>query len=447
MAATSTRAQTFYIWVDPVSGKNERLTPIGGSARYFLRHHLAKGEYGNVFLCHDIVKKRDVCIKAQRTIRENGQKKAYHEAAIMKYCTERSKASSHAGAKNVIKYLDSFEDTQLKMHYIVMPYAMRGDMVAFTNDMAKETFLYGNIVRAFSRDILLAVHFLHSIGVYHRDIKVENFVVMWDDEAGREGLQIVDFGFATLAAGELTRNHTLGSLPFCAPELLMPDRYENFYRLDQVDVWALMACIFTLMHNRFPFVSIEFDVDDCSAQEFSIEIRRCMNESFLTGPVESGVGCVRSCLKDRHIWAPMFREAFVRPDRRPSLDYILEMDWPRYILMNDAQTRCQRNASIGTSFLDTFLASSGLGVTGSTSARAVHIATSECESSDSETEKPPKVSFSSSPRPRIERDRIPEPTTGPRKWFQLDFQKLRRKNRSTKTKQKKNPLPASDPYR
>lgn len=64
------------------------------------------------------------------------------------------------------------------------------------------------------RKVLNGLHYLHSCGVAHRDIKPDNILLSFKD--GSLNVKLIDFGFATtLVKAELT----CGTPNFMAPEL------------------------------------------------------------------------------------------------------------------------------------------------------------------------------------------------------------------------------------
>ena len=67
-------------------------------------------------------------------------------------------------------------------------------------------------------DMLRAVHYLHSIGIVHRDLKLENF--MFEEEKSTSGLVLIDFGLSRrFEAGE-KMTQRVGSCYYTAPEIL-----------------------------------------------------------------------------------------------------------------------------------------------------------------------------------------------------------------------------------
>eukprot|EP01038_Epipyxis_sp_PR26KG_P014362 gene14362-19264_t len=106
-------------------------------------------------------------------------------------------------------------------------------------------------------DCTRAVHFLHSIGYIHRDIKAENFFV------NRKGIvKLGDFGESTLIPNKATvaGNHEnvrrmtiLGTVSFMAPELIKGTKVYD----ESIDIYALGITFWEIWtHGKDPYENI-----------------------------------------------------------------------------------------------------------------------------------------------------------------------------------------------
>ena len=67
-------------------------------------------------------------------------------------------------------------------------------------------------------DVVKSVEYLHSFGIIHRDIKLEN--IMMSNNTEKATPKLVDFGLTKiLAPNEITRE-AYGTIGYCAPEVL-----------------------------------------------------------------------------------------------------------------------------------------------------------------------------------------------------------------------------------
>jgi serine/threonine protein kinase len=108
-----------------------------------------------------------------------------------------------------------------------------------------------SFARKFFRDILSGVDYIHSKGVVHRDLKLENCMVVDKDR-----VKIIDFGLGNFfLRGPL---HTsCGSPSYAAPELFLSKQYYG----PPVDVWAMGVILFSMVTGQFPFEDIQCTID------------------------------------------------------------------------------------------------------------------------------------------------------------------------------------------
>ncbi|KAJ9475643.1 putative serine/threonine-protein kinase [Pseudozyma hubeiensis] len=117
--------------------------------------------------------------------------------------------------------------------------------------------------------LCLAVAYVHSKGIVHRDLKLENILL---DE--RCNVKLGDFGFTR----EFERNRLMdtfcGTTGYASPEMLAGKKYTG----EQVDIWSLGVILYALLCGALPF-----DDDDESVMKHKIlrgefEIPECLSE-------------------------------------------------------------------------------------------------------------------------------------------------------------------------
>jgi calcium-dependent protein kinase len=108
--------------------------------------------------------------------------------------------------------------------------------------------------------MLLAVNYIHSHDVCHRDIKLENFLY---DKKDSNHLKLIDFGFSKIWDHNSKMSLSCGTLAYVAPEVL-DKNYTN-----KCDLWSLGVVIFILLVGYMPFSGSE------SHQVQSIRAGRC----------------------------------------------------------------------------------------------------------------------------------------------------------------------------
>mmetsp|Transcript_81466 Transcript_81466/g.174474 ORF Transcript_81466/g.174474 Transcript_81466/m.174474 type:complete len:763 (-) Transcript_81466:99-2387(-) len=99
-----------------------------------------------------------------------------------------------------------------------------------------------------ARQMLRAVAYLHSSGIVHRDLKLENF--LYESTAKGAPLKLIDFGLAKAwdPAVSAPMTEACGSSMYVAPEVLRKRGYTN-----KCDIWSLGVIVFMLLSGYPPF--------------------------------------------------------------------------------------------------------------------------------------------------------------------------------------------------
>lgn len=154
------------------------------------------------------------------------------------------------------------------------------------------------------RQILRAVQYSHSMGVAHRDLKLENFLY---DSRGGNSLKLIDFGFGRFCdTPESNMTDSVGTVAYLAPEVISKNCSYN----RRCDLWSTGVIAYVLLSGEMPFSA------DCQKQ--TLRDIRAANYSF-SGEAWAGVSpeaqdFVRGLLQ-------------LRPEDRPSAEQALQHHW------------------------------------------------------------------------------------------------------------------------
>ncbi|XXG39959.1 hypothetical protein AAC387_Pa01g0787 [Persea americana] len=127
--------------------------------------------------------------------------------------------------------------------YFVMEYVKGGEL--FTK--VSKGKLKEDLARKYFQQLISAVDFCHSRGVYHRDLKPENLLL---DE--NENLKVSDFGLSALAESKRQDgllHTTCGTPAYVAPEVINRKGYDGA----KADTWSCGVILFVLLAGYLPF--------------------------------------------------------------------------------------------------------------------------------------------------------------------------------------------------
>ncbi|TFY58587.1 hypothetical protein EVG20_g8091 [Dentipellis fragilis] len=133
--------------------------------------------------------------------------------------------------------------------FIVMDYCPDGDL--FTQILHKRRYLgHDGLIKHVFLQLLDAVDFCHSLGIYHRDLKPENVLCF----SGGLRLAITDFGLAT--TDRVSEEFRTGSVYHMSPEcqggIFAPS---GTYSPPFNDIWSLGIILLNLITGRNPWKS------------------------------------------------------------------------------------------------------------------------------------------------------------------------------------------------
>jgi len=144
--------------------------------------------------------------------------------------------------QNIISLVQSFEDDA--NIYLVMDLCEGGAIGERLHDGGHFTELQSLVI---SKQILLAVKYLHEISICHRDLKPDNFLLETKSPLETGVVKLIDFGMSCeFRRGQfMTRN--VGTPFFVAPEVLK-SRYT-----EACDLWSCGVMLFLFLCGSYPF--------------------------------------------------------------------------------------------------------------------------------------------------------------------------------------------------
>ncbi|CAL4914288.1 unnamed protein product [Urochloa decumbens] len=127
--------------------------------------------------------------------------------------------------------------------YFVLEYVKGGELF----NKVRRGRLKEDVARKYFQQLISAVDFCHSRGVYHRDLKPENLLL-----DGSRDLKISDFGLSALPDCKRQDGllHTsCGTPAYVAPEVISRKGYDGA----KADIWACGVILYVLLAGYLPF--------------------------------------------------------------------------------------------------------------------------------------------------------------------------------------------------
>lgn len=193
---------------------------------------LGKGSFGKVFLCRDsrnsaLIVAKEIAIRS----------KSEHEEAAAE-----AKMLANVSHVNIIRFHDVRRSSP-QCVVIYMEYADDGDLEEkIMRRKPKRLYFQSGAICQYLVQVCQALHYLHSRGYIHRDVKVANMFLT------KEGfVKLGDFGICK----SLDRNAPLigartAVTPVGTPMYIAPQVCEGKPYTQKADVWSLGCCLYEM---------------------------------------------------------------------------------------------------------------------------------------------------------------------------------------------------------
>lgn len=205
------KARVIYFHSEPERDRwYDKLKEVSGCCNvdeyYCQIKELGKGHFGVVYLSEHKKTKEKVAIKCvkKQLMTSNEMAQQHNEISVLKMCQH----------PNICRMVDNFENE--RSIYVVLEYLEGGDLYDF---MLKRGFdLPEKMALKFSYELCCSLQYLHSYGIVHRDLKLENIMMTKRDDSGVP--KLVDFGLAKIIGPDEYASEPFGTVAYAAPEVI-----------------------------------------------------------------------------------------------------------------------------------------------------------------------------------------------------------------------------------
>ncbi|XXG51856.1 hypothetical protein AAC387_Pa03g0329 [Persea americana] len=140
--------------------------------------------------------------------------------------------------ENIIEMLDAFESPQ---EFCVVTEFAQGELFEILED---DKSLPEEQVQAIAKQLVRALHYLHSNRIIHRDMKPQNILI-----GAGSIVKLCDFGFArAMSTNTVVLRSIKGTPLYMAPELVREQPYNH-----TADLWSLGVILYELFVGQPPF--------------------------------------------------------------------------------------------------------------------------------------------------------------------------------------------------
>lgn len=233
--------------------------------RYRIEKLLGEGGMGQVYEATHLSIDRKVALKVLRP------ELSRVEAQVHRFIAE-AQAVNRVRHPNIIAVEDLVRDGDRV--YFVMELLGGKSLKVLARESPIELTRVVSLMRQASEALAAA----HGVGVIHRDVKPDNFVVERDSE-NREQLKVLDFGVARVrgldvkAAYKTQVGQVVGTPLWMAPEQVLGHEVDP-----RADVYSLSMVMYVLLTRRFPFSG---DLSQVVMQRLSKDAQEVGSATFL----------------------------------------------------------------------------------------------------------------------------------------------------------------------
>jgi eukaryotic-like serine/threonine-protein kinase len=215
--------------------------------KYFLMERLGVGGMGVVYRARRVHIGDEVALKVLH-------KQLVADASMLERFRREARAAAQLRHPNIVSIIDLSEARGLDAPAYIVMELIEGE--SLRELLLREKRLEPERAVSLMRDICAGVGAAHRKGIFHRDLKPDNVIVLAaDDDRERETVKVVDFGIAKLneAAGATVLTQTgavMGTPYYMSPEQCRGEALDA-----RADVYSLGTILYEMLAGSPPFTA------------------------------------------------------------------------------------------------------------------------------------------------------------------------------------------------
>lgn len=206
---------------------------------------LGQGTYAKVQSCINLQTDIEYAVKVIEKCTGHSRSRVFREVETLYQCQ---------GNKNILELIQFFEDTNC--FYLVFEKLRGGSILTHIQNRKHFNELDASKV---VKDIAQALDFLHTKGIAHRDLKLENILCQYTDQVSPVKICDFDLGSGVKLSSACTPITTpelttpCGSAEYMAPEVVEVFTDEASFYDKRCDLWSLGVILYILLSGSPPF--------------------------------------------------------------------------------------------------------------------------------------------------------------------------------------------------
>ena len=205
--------------------------------KYLIINEVGQGSTGRVFLSHDPYYGRDVAIKLYNI---EGEEEAQKARVTRKMFFNEAQMMGRLQHPNILPIYDAGEENG--SYYVVTEHVQgartlaaycRPDNLLRIDDVVEIMFKCAK-----------GLHYAHTRGVIHRDVKPSNIMLTLDND-----VRVIDFGIALIKDSDVSRIEGIAG----SPSYMSPEQVQSAEITPRSDIYSLGAVMYELLTGYRPF--------------------------------------------------------------------------------------------------------------------------------------------------------------------------------------------------